>query len=112
MQAAAELLNVGKRVTILAGAGCEGAHDEVVAVAEALAAPVVHAMRGKEFVEYENPNDVGMTGLAPARSIRNRSFAVHERDGLVWSGEMPQGEPPHFADGEVWPLRPIRLPTT
>ena len=60
---AAELLNAAGRVTILAGAGCEGAHDEVVAIAAALAAPVVHAMRGKEFVEYDNPNDVGMTGL-------------------------------------------------
>ena len=50
-------------MTILAGAGCQGAHDEVVAVAEALKAPVVHALRGKEFVEYDNPYDVGMTGL-------------------------------------------------
>jgi pyruvate dehydrogenase (quinone) len=63
LDAAAELLDAAGRVTILAGAGCEGAHDEVVAIAEVLAAPVVHAMRGKEFVEYDNPNDVGMTGL-------------------------------------------------
>jgi pyruvate dehydrogenase (quinone) len=60
---AAELLNAATRVTILAGAGCDGAHDEVVNIARALAAPVVHAIRGKEFVEYDNPNDVGMTGL-------------------------------------------------
>jgi pyruvate dehydrogenase (quinone) len=63
LREAAELLNAAGRVTILAGAGCEGAHDEVVDIADALAAPVVHAMRGKEFVEYDNPNDVGMTGL-------------------------------------------------
>src|SRR4051794_21081102 len=63
LRAAADLLNAADRVTILAGAGCQGAHDELVAVAETLAAPVVHAMRGKEFVEYDNPNDVGMTGL-------------------------------------------------
>jgi pyruvate dehydrogenase (quinone) len=63
LRAAAELLNASGRVTILAGAGCEGAHDEVMRIAEALAAPVVHALRGKEFVEYDNPNDVGMTGL-------------------------------------------------
>ena len=61
--AAADLLNAADRVTILAGAGAEGAHDGLVAVAEALKAPVVHAMRGKEFVEYDNPYDVGMTGL-------------------------------------------------
>ena len=61
--AGAEVLNAAERVTILAGAGCQGAHDEVVALAEALKAPVVHALRGKEFVEYDNPYDVGMTGL-------------------------------------------------
>ncbi|MFZ0382956.1 MAG: ubiquinone-dependent pyruvate dehydrogenase, partial [Solirubrobacteraceae bacterium] len=63
LAAAAEVLNAAEAVTILAGAGCQGAHDEVVAVAEALKAPVVHAMRGKEFLEYDNPYDVGMTGL-------------------------------------------------
>jgi pyruvate dehydrogenase (quinone) len=60
---AANLLNGAKRVTILGGAGCEGAHDELIAIAERLKAPVVHAMRGKEFIEYDNPYDVGMTGL-------------------------------------------------
>jgi pyruvate dehydrogenase (quinone) len=63
LDAAAETLNRAARVTILAGAGCEGAHDQVVAVAAALQAPVVHALRGKEFVEYDNPYDAGMTGL-------------------------------------------------
>jgi pyruvate dehydrogenase (quinone) len=60
---AAEVLNAGRRVTILAGAGCQGAHDEAVALADALKAPMVHALRGKEFVEYDNPYDVGLTGL-------------------------------------------------
>lgn len=50
-------------MTILAGAGCEGAHAELLQIAEQLQAPVVHALRGKEFVEYDNPYDVGMTGL-------------------------------------------------
>jgi pyruvate dehydrogenase (quinone) len=63
LDAAAEALNREDCVTILAGAGCAGAHDEVVAIAGALQAPVVHALRGKELVEYENPYDVGMTGL-------------------------------------------------
>ncbi|WP_272947625.1 ubiquinone-dependent pyruvate dehydrogenase [Ornithinimicrobium murale] len=63
LRAAAELLNGGERVTILAGAGVEGAHDEVVALADALGAPIVHAMRGKQFIEHDNPFDVGMTGL-------------------------------------------------
>jgi pyruvate dehydrogenase (quinone) len=63
LRKAAEILNGARRITILGGAGCEGAHDELVAVAQRLKAPVVHAMRGKEFIEYDNPFDVGMTGL-------------------------------------------------
>ncbi len=61
--AAATALNTAERVTILAGAGVQGAHDEMVALAARLQAPVVHSMRGKEFVEPDNPYDVGMTGL-------------------------------------------------
>ncbi|WP_353062167.1 ubiquinone-dependent pyruvate dehydrogenase [Tunturibacter psychrotolerans] len=63
LQKAAKILNSASKVTILGGAGCEGAHDELVAVAQRLKAPIVHAMRGKEFIEYDNPFDVGMTGL-------------------------------------------------
>jgi pyruvate dehydrogenase (quinone) len=59
----AEVLAKSARVTILAGAGCEGAHDTVVALAQKLKAPVVHTIRGKAFIEYANPCDVGMTGL-------------------------------------------------
>ena len=57
------MLNDSRKVTILGGAGCAGAHDELVAVAGRLQAPIVHALRGKEFIEYDNPYDVGMTGL-------------------------------------------------
>ena len=60
---AAAMLNDSARVTVLAGAGCAGAHDDVVALARRLRAPVVHAYRGKEHIEYDNPCDVGMTGL-------------------------------------------------
>jgi pyruvate dehydrogenase (quinone) len=63
LAAAAEVLNAAESVTILAGAGCQGAHDELMAVADALKAPIVHSLRGKEFVEYDNAYDVGMTGL-------------------------------------------------
>lgn len=63
LDAAAAVLNAAERVTILAGAGCAGAHDRLLSAAGALQAPVVHAFRGKEFVEYDNPYDVGMTGL-------------------------------------------------
>ncbi len=63
LQRAAELLNGAKKITILGGAGVEGAHAELIAIAERLKAPVVHALRGKEFIEYDNTYDVGMTGL-------------------------------------------------
>lgn len=59
----AEVLNSAQKVTILGGAGCAGAHSELIQVADLLKAPIVHAMRGKEFIEYDNPYDVGMTGL-------------------------------------------------
>jgi pyruvate dehydrogenase (quinone) len=63
LEQAAEILNRAEKVTILGGAGCEGAHEELVALAAKLKAPIVHALRGKEFIEYDNPYDVGMTGL-------------------------------------------------
>ncbi len=63
LQKAAEMLNAARKVTILGGAGCENSHAELLEIAERLKAPVVHALRGKEFIEYDNPYDVGMTGL-------------------------------------------------
>jgi pyruvate dehydrogenase (quinone) len=59
----AALLNGVSRVTLFCGAGCVGAHDDIIALAERLNAPVVHSLRGKEYLEYDNPYDVGMTGL-------------------------------------------------
>jgi pyruvate dehydrogenase (quinone) len=63
LKRAAQLLGGGKRVTILAGAGVAGAHKQVIELADKLGAPIVHALRGKEHIEYDNPFDVGMTGL-------------------------------------------------
>jgi pyruvate dehydrogenase (quinone) len=59
----AKLLNQVNKITILGGAGCAGAHAELIELAGKLKSPIVHAMRGKEFIEYDNPYDVGMTGL-------------------------------------------------
>lgn len=59
----AALLNEAERVTLLCGSGCAGAHAALVETADRLKAPIVHALRGKEHVEYDNPFDVGMTGL-------------------------------------------------
>jgi pyruvate dehydrogenase (quinone) len=63
IDALADILNGARKVTILGGAGCAGAHDELVTLAGKLNAPIVHALRGKEYIEYDNPYDVGMTGL-------------------------------------------------
>ena len=59
----AAILNKSEATTIYAGAGCAGAHDEVVATAARLKAPVAHTSRGKDFLDYDNPYNVGMTGI-------------------------------------------------
>src|SRR6202043_2029164 len=79
----AELLNRGKKVTILGGAGCAGAHTELIATANALLAPIVHALRGKEFIEYNNPFDVGMTGLL---GFSSGYYAIMDCDVLLMLG--------------------------
>ena len=83
LRRAADILNAGERVTILAGAGAAGAHDELVQLASTLNAPVVHALRGKEFVEYDNPYDVGMTGLL---GFTSGYKAIKEADTLLMLG--------------------------
>ena len=77
------MLDASQAVTILAGAGVAGAHDELVALADTLKAPVVHALRGKEFVEYDNPFDVGMTGLL---GFASGYKAIKECDTLLMLG--------------------------
>lgn len=59
----AALLNEGERVAVYAGAGCERAHDQLVRFCETMKAPVAHTSRAKDFVEYENPYNVGMNGV-------------------------------------------------
>jgi pyruvate dehydrogenase (quinone) len=80
---AAEILNGAKRVTIFAGAGTAGAHDELIGLAANLQAPIVHALRGKEYVEYDNPYDVGMTGLL---GFASGYKAIGEADVLLMLG--------------------------
>jgi pyruvate dehydrogenase (quinone) len=79
----AELLNAGRKVTILGGAGCAGAHAELIAIADALKAPIVHALRGKEYIEYDNPFDVGMTGLL---GFSSGYYAIMDCDVLLMLG--------------------------
>jgi pyruvate dehydrogenase (quinone) len=94
----ADTLDSAEKVTILAGAGCAGAHSELINLADRLKAPIVHAMRGKEFIEYDNPFDVGMTGLfgfssgyyAMSRSSMARWLSSATRSGTRL---RPSGEP-------------------
>jgi len=79
----AAMLNGERRVTILCGAGCQGAHDELLALGERLKAPMVHALRGKEHVEWGNPYDVGMTGLI---GFSSGYYAMLDCDVLLMLG--------------------------
>ncbi|MEI9983113.1 MAG: ubiquinone-dependent pyruvate dehydrogenase [Aliidongia sp.] len=83
LDALAGALNGDRRVTIFCGSGCAGAHGEVVALAEKLKAPIVHALRGKEYVEYDNPYDVGMTGLI---GFASGYYAMLDCDALLMLG--------------------------
>jgi len=59
----AQALNHGKKIAIYGGSGCQRAHDQVIALAERLQAPVARTSRAKDFLEHDNPFDVGMTGI-------------------------------------------------
>ena len=83
LDALAELLNDGEKITLMCGAGCAGAHDAVVELARALNAPIVHSLRGKEHIEYDNPFDIGMTGLV---GFASGYAAMKECDTLLLLG--------------------------
>jgi pyruvate dehydrogenase (quinone) len=83
LRRAAAILNGAEKVTILGGAGVAGAHEALIGVAATLNAPVVHALRGKEFIEYDNPFDVGMTGLL---GFASGYKALKEADAVLMLG--------------------------
>src|ERR1700722_5308530 len=83
LQRLADMLNGRSRVTLLCGSGCQGAHAELMALGERLKAPMVHALRGKEHVEWDNPYDVGMTGLI---GFSSGYYAMLDCDGLLMLG--------------------------
>ena len=83
LQRLTDILEHSQKVTLLCGSGCAGAHDQVVALADTLGAPVVHALRGKEHVEWDNPFDVGMTGLI---GFSSGYHAMLDCDTLVMLG--------------------------
>lgn len=83
LDALADLLNGAERVTLFCGRGCAGAHAQLMQLAEALKSPIVHALGGKEYVEYDNPYDVGMTGFI---GLSSGYEAMHACDVLLMLG--------------------------
>jgi len=83
LKRAAAMLNAGTKVTIFGGAGCAGSHAELLEAAGKLKAPIVHALRGKEFIEYDNPYSVGMTGLL---GFTSGHYAMEHCDVLLMLG--------------------------
>ena len=79
----ADVLNRAKKVAIFAGAGVEGAHDEVIELADVLKAPIGHTLRGKDFIQYDNPFDVGMTGLLGYGAVAE---GMNDADVLIMLG--------------------------
>ncbi len=79
----ADILNQSEKVTILCGSGCAGAHAELLALCGALKSPTVHALRAKEYVEYDNPYDVGMTGFI---GFSSGYYAMEACDTLLLLG--------------------------
>jgi pyruvate dehydrogenase (quinone) len=83
VQALADAINAARTVTLFCGAGCAGGHDEVMELAGTVLAPVGHALGGKEWIQYDNPYDVGMNGLLGYGAAHK---ATHEADLLVLLG--------------------------
>jgi pyruvate dehydrogenase (quinone) len=83
LQQFAEMINASRRTTIFCGIGCRHAHDEVVALAEKIKAPVGYSFRGKMYVQHNNPNEVGMTGLL---GLPSAYHAMQECDLLILMG--------------------------
>jgi pyruvate dehydrogenase (quinone) len=101
----AALLNGKDRVTVLCGSGCQGAHDQLLALGDRLKAPMVHSLRGKEHVEWENPYDVGMTGLI---GFASGYYAMLDCDVLLMLGTdfpyrqfYPQGSAVRIAQVDI-----------
>jgi pyruvate dehydrogenase (quinone) len=79
----AKLLNKAERVTLFCGRGCAGTHAGLMRLAETLKSPMVHALGGKEHVEFDNPYDVGMTGFI---GFSSGYAAMHACDVLLMLG--------------------------
>ncbi|TDC23498.1 pyruvate dehydrogenase [Streptomyces sp. 8K308] len=83
IDALARMVDQARRVTLFCGSGTAGAHAEVMRFAERVKSPIGHALRGKEFIQYDNPYDVGMSGLLGYGAAYD---ATHECDLLILLG--------------------------
>lgn len=79
----ADILNNNTKITIYCGIGCKGAHDEVVSLAALLKAPIAYSFRGKFAVQYDNPWEIGMTGLL---GLPAAYHAMHHSEVIVLLG--------------------------
>lgn len=79
----ADLINSHQRITLFCGIGCKGAHEEVIALSKKLFAPVAYTFKGKMEVQYENPYEVGMTGLL---GMPSGYYSMHEAEVLIMLG--------------------------
>lgn len=79
----ADRINAAEKVAIFGGIGCAGARERVLQLAEVLGAPIGHTLRGKDILQYDNPYDVGMSGLLGYGACYQ---ATHEADLLLLLG--------------------------
>jgi pyruvate dehydrogenase (quinone) len=108
LDALATLLNSSDKVTLFCGRGCAGAHSELMEVAKSLQSPIVHALGGKEYVEYDNPYDVGMTGFI---GYSSGYAAMHQCEVLLLVGtDFPYKQflPTHVKTAQI-DIRPENL---
>lgn len=92
----AQALNDARKVTIYAGIGARHAHDQVIRVADALSAPVVHTSRAKEFIEPANAFNIGMTGIlgnrAGVEAIDRADILLCLGTDFAWTQFYPEGK--------------------
>src|SRR3954451_25262202 len=116
LQAAADVLNAGSKVAILAGAGALHARDEVLAVADALGAPVIKTLPGKAVIPDDSPFAVGGIGLLGTRPGEE---LVEDCDTLLMVGtnfpytqHLPEPGKVRVVQLEADPTRAgVRMPT-
>ena len=83
LQELANLLNSNSKITLFCGMGCKGAHDEIIAFANVLKSPIAYTFKSKMEIQYDNPYEVGLTGLL---GMPSGYYSMHEADILIMLG--------------------------